>query len=125
MTVSQITASVESDNPAGVALTEAAARKVKTLIGQEERDDLRLRVAVTSGGCSGPRHQLFFDDSSLDGDRISTYDGFQVVVDQTSAPHLIGATIDFVDQAAGQGFTIENPNAQSSCGSCSCGGSAR
>ena len=104
-----------------VVLTDFAAQKVKTLLEQEGRDDLKLRVAVQPGGCSGLRYQLFFDERSLDGDIVSTFgDGVDVVVDRMSAPYLSGATIDFADRIDAQGFTIDNPNAQ---GSCACGDS--
>src|SRR3989440_9753270 len=104
----------------GIILSDAAAAKVKALIEQEGRDDLRLRVAVQPGGCSGLRYQLFFDERALDGDKVSTYDGFEVVVDRMSVPYLTGATIDFADRIDAQGFTIDKPNAQ---GSCACGDS--
>jgi iron-sulfur cluster assembly accessory protein len=101
--------------PAGVILTDVAAVKVKSLIEQEGRDDLRLRIAVQPGGCSGLRYQLFFDERSLDGDIVSDFHGVEVVVDRMSAPYLTGATIDFADRIDAQGFTIDNPNAQNSC----------
>ncbi|HET6530678.1 MAG TPA: iron-sulfur cluster insertion protein ErpA [Actinoplanes sp.] len=101
--------------PAGVILTDVAAVKVKSLIEQEGRDDLRLRIAVQPGGCSGLRYQLFFDERSLDGDIVSDFNGVEVVVDRMSAPYLTGATIDFADRIDQQGFTIDNPNAQNSC----------
>ena len=99
----------------GVLLSDPAAAKVKALLDQEGRDDLRLRIAVQPGGCSGLRYQLFFDERSLDGDIVSGYDGVEVVVDRMSAPYLAGATIDFADRIDAQGFTIDNPNAQNSC----------
>ena len=101
--------------PTTIALTDIAAGKVKALIEQEGRDDLRLRVAVQPGGCSGLRYQLFFDERSLDGDIVSDFGGVEVVVDRMSAPYLTGATIDFADRIDAQGFTIDNPNAQNSC----------
>jgi iron-sulfur cluster assembly accessory protein len=104
-----------------IKITDTAATKVKALIDQEGRDDLRLRLAVQPGGCSGLRYQLFFDERSLDGDVVEAYpEGFEVVVDRMSAPYLTGATIDFADRIDAQGFTIDNPNAQ---GSCACGDS--
>jgi iron-sulfur cluster assembly accessory protein len=107
-----------------VVLTDVAAQKVRGLLDQEGRDDLRLRVAVQPGGCSGLRYQLFFDERSLDGDLISEFPtdegSVEVVVDRMSAPYLTGATIDFADRIDAQGFTIDNPNAQ---GSCACGDS--
>ena len=103
----------------GVILSDPAAAKVASLLAQEGRDDLSLRVAVQPGGCSGLRYQLFFDERSLDGDVVQEYgDGVKVVTDRMSVPYLMGATIDFVDTIEKQGFTIDNPNAG---GSCACG----
>ena len=100
--------------------TDVAAAKVRALLEQEGRDDLRLRVAVQPGGCSGLIYQLYFDERTLDGDAVRDYDGVEVVVDRMSVPYLEGATIDFADTIERQGFTIDNPNAGSSC---ACGGS--
>src|SRR3954449_9392145 len=99
----------------GVLLTHGAASKVKALLDGEGRDDLALRIAVQPGGCSGLRYQLFFDERSLDGDIVAEYGGVNVVTDRMSAPYLMGASIDFVDTIEKQGFTIDNPNATSSC----------
>jgi iron-sulfur cluster assembly accessory protein len=118
MTVSHTSTDETTQN--GVVLTEAAATKVRSLLEQEGRDDLSLRVAVQPGGCSGLRYQLFFDERSLDGDVVKDYGGVSVVTDRMSAPYLTGARIDFVDTIEKQGFTIDNPNAQ---GSCACGDS--
>ncbi len=105
----------------GVGLTEAAATKVRTLLNQEGRDDLRLRLAVQPGGCSGLIYQLYFDERMLDGDAAVEFgEGVEVVVDKMSVPYLDGAMIDFEDTIQKQGFTIDNPNAQ---GSCACGDS--
>ena len=99
----------------GVELTDVAASKVRSLLEQEGRDDLRLRVGVQPGGCSGLIYQLYFDERTLDGDQIADFGGVEVVVDRMSAPYLDGATIDFADTIEKQGFTIDNPNAGSSC----------
>ena len=112
-TTDQVT--TEQVTTEGIVLTDAAALKVKTLLDAEGRDDLSLRIAVQPGGCSGLRYQLFFDDRSLDGDVIMDYNGVGVVTDRMSSPYLGGATIDFVDTIEKQGFTIDNPNAGSSC----------
>jgi len=104
----------------GVIVTEVAAAKVSSLLAQEDRDDLRLRIAVQPGGCSGLRYQLYCDERQIDGDIVSTCSGVQVVTDKMSGPYLTGATIDFVDTIEKQGFTIDNPNAS---GSCACGDS--
>jgi iron-sulfur cluster assembly accessory protein len=107
---------VQSDTAqSGILLTDAAASKVKSLLEQEGQDELRLRVAVQPGGCSGLRYQLFFDDRELDGDIVRGFGGVDVVTDRMSAPYLTGATIDFVDTIEQQGFTIDNPNASNSC----------
>jgi iron-sulfur cluster assembly accessory protein len=99
----------------GVVLTDVAASKVASLLEQEGRDDLRLRVGVQPGGCSGLIYQLYFDERTLDGDLVRGYGSVEVVVDRMSAPYLDGATIDFSDTIEKQGFTIDNPNAGSSC----------
>src|SRR5450631_2222966 len=104
----------------GVIMTEGAAVKVSNLLAQEGRDDLRLRIAVQPGGCSGLRYQLYFDEREMDGDVDTDFSGVHVVTDKMSAPYLMGATIDFVDTIEKQGFTIDNPNAS---GSCACGDS--
>jgi iron-sulfur cluster assembly accessory protein len=113
--------SAPADAPAtAVALTETAAAKVRALLDQEGRDDLRLRIAVQPGGCSGLQYQLFFDERSLDGDIEQTINDVPLVVDRMSAPYLGGATVDFTDTIEQQGFTIDNPNAG---GGCACGNS--
>lgn len=104
----------------GVKLSEAARDKVRNLLQAEGRDDLRLRVAVQPGGCSGLIYQLYFDEVLDESDAIADFDGVEVVVDKMSVPYLDGASIDFEDTIQKQGFTIDNPNA---AGSCACGDS--
>ena len=111
---SQATTPAETETH-GVILTDVASGKVKSLLEQEGRDDLRLRIGVQPGGCSGLVYQLYFDERSLDGDLVRDFNGVEVVVDRMSAPYLSGATIDFADTIEKQGFTIDNPNAGSSC----------
>ena len=120
MTEQVDTATETQVRPDGINVSDTAASKVKSLLEQEGRDDLQLRIAVQPGGCSGLRYQLFFDERTLDGDVVSDFDGVSVVVDRMSMPYLTGATIDFVDTIEKQGFTIDNPNAG---GSCACGDS--
>ena len=112
----QTTTTEQGTQTHGVVLTDLAAGKVKSLLEQEGRNDLRLRVGVQPGGCSGLIYQLYFDERTLDGDLVADFDGVEVVVDRMSAPYLSGATIDFADTIEKQGFTIDNPNAQGSCG---------
>ena len=105
----------------GVGLSDAAADKVRSLMSQEGRDDLRLRLAVQPGGCSGLIYQLYFDERMLEGDAVRSFgENVEVVVDKMSVPYLEGASIDFEDTIQKQGFTIDNPNA---AGSCACGDS--
>ena len=104
----------------GVTITDGAALKVRNLLEQEGRDDLRLRVAVQPGGCSGLIYQLFFDERLMEDDLVVDFNGVEVVVDKLSSPYIDGATVDFEDTIQKQGFTIDNPNAQ---GSCACGDS--
>ena len=103
-----------------VSLTKTAASKVKNLLEQEGRDDLRLLVAVQPGGCSGLIYQLFFDERLMEDDYVRDFDGVEVVVDKMSSAYVDGASVDFEDTIQKQGFTIDNPNAQ---GSCACGDS--
>jgi len=120
MTVNETEQTAVATETHKVELTDVAAGKVKSLLEQEGRDDLKLRIAVQPGGCSGLVYQLYFDERTLDGDLVRDFDGVGVVVDRMSAPYLEGASIDFADTIEKQGFTIDNPNAQ---GSCACGDS--
>ena len=104
----------------GVKLTDFAVNKVRSLLEAEGRDDLRLRVSVQPGGCSGLIYQLFFDEQLEEIDAVVDFNGVEVVVDPMSVPYLDGASIDFEDTIQKQGFTIDNPNAD---GSCACGDS--
>ncbi|KEY35095.1 HesB protein, putative for nitrogen fixation, partial [Cutibacterium acnes] len=99
----------------GIILTDAAAAKVKSLLDQEGRDDLALRLAVQPGGCSGLRDQLFFDERHLEGDVVKTYGGGDGVPDRMSAPYLNGAPVDFMGRIEKPGVTIDNPNATNPC----------
>ncbi|MGI8879474.1 MAG: iron-sulfur cluster insertion protein ErpA [Jatrophihabitans sp.] len=106
--------------PGGISLTTDAAAKVRELLDSEGRDDLRLRIAVQPGGCSGLQYQLFFDERVLDGDVEINQSDVPLVVDRMSAPYLTGATISYTDTIEKQGFEIDNPNAG---GGCACGNS--
>lgn len=109
-----------TDEEHAVYLTEAARDKTYELLEREGRLDLRLRVQVQPGGCSGLIYSLHFDERVLDGDAIMDFDGVEVIVDKMSAPYLQGSTVGFEDTIEKQGFTIDNPNA---AGSCACGDS--
>ncbi len=100
----------------GIILSDTAAAKVKSLLEQEGRDDLALRVAVQPGGCSGLRYALYFDDQLKETDAVEDFGGVKVVVDKMSVPYLKGATIDILNTITEAGFKIDNPNAAASCG---------
>lgn len=103
-----------------VKLEETAAKKAYDLLTREGREDLRLRIAVSSGGCSGLIYQLYFDDRFLEGDIVQEFNGIELIIDNMSVPYLEGATISYNDTIDKQGFDINNPNA---AGSCACGDS--
>jgi iron-sulfur cluster assembly accessory protein len=126
MTATEISITTPGTDTAPLALTDAAALKVRELLDAEGRSDLRLRVAVQPGGCAGMQYQLFFDERALDGDiaidqPLTGAEGtVPLVVDRTSVPLLAGATISYTDTIEKQGFEIDNPNAG---GGCACGNS--
>jgi iron-sulfur cluster assembly protein/iron-sulfur cluster insertion protein len=99
-----------------IALTDTAADKVRTLIDAEGVADLALRVAVRPGGCSGYSYEMFFDADRAEDDLAVEFNGVSVVVDPSSAMLLEGATLDYKDGLQGAGFSIDNPNAQRTCG---------
>ena len=103
-----------------IALTDNASTKVAELITAEGDDHLALRVAVRPGGCSGFSYEMFFDTDVADDDVTLEKDGVRVVVDPSSAQLLTGATLDYKDGLQQAGFSIDNPNAQRTCG---CGNS--
>ncbi len=99
----------------GVELTEAAARRIATIM-KSEPDKIALRVAVEGGGCSGFSYKIDLVDSRNDDDVAIERDGATVLVDELSLVYMGGSVIDFVDDLIGQSFQIRNPNAVASCG---------
>jgi len=99
-----------------ITITDVAANKVSELIKQEGDEDLALRVAVRPGGCSGFSYEMFFDTEIAADDITANYGNVKVVVDPSSAQLLTGATLDYKDGLQGAGFSINNPNAQRTCG---------
>ena len=99
-----------------ITVTDTAAVKVKDLIEAEGEDGLALRVAVRPGGCSGFSYEMFFDSEIAADDVTVDYSGVRVVVDPSSAQLLEGATLDYKDGLNQAGFSINNPNAQRTCG---------
>ena len=111
---------VQTQTPDVFAISESAAGKVRELIEDEGNPELKLRVFVTGGGCSGFSYGFTFDEESADDDAVVERDGVTVLVDAMSYPYLAGAEIDYREDLAGAQFVIENPNASSTCG---CGNS--
>jgi len=100
-----------------IVLTETATTKVKQLLDAEDQPELSLRVAVRPGGCSGLSYEMFFDSEKAPDDIEQVYgEGVRVVVDPQSAEYLSGASLDYKDGLQDAGFTINNPNAQRTCG---------
>jgi iron-sulfur cluster assembly protein/iron-sulfur cluster insertion protein len=99
-----------------IALTDTATTKVKELMDAEGAPELYLRVAVRPGGCSGLSYEMFFDTEKAGDDVTETYGDIMVVVDPASAQYLAGASLDYKDGLQDAGFTINNPNAQRTCG---------
>ncbi len=103
-----------------IALTDNAAKKVKTLMEQEGEEDLALRIGVRPGGCSGFQYSIYFDDEVEDDDQIIEDKGVKVLIDAMSVPYIMGSEFDYVDGLQGAGFAVNNPNVQGGCG---CGSS--
>jgi len=100
--------------------TDAAAFKVKSLIEEEKNDNLKLRVFVTGGGCSGFQYGFTFDESVNEGDTEVENQGVKLLIDPMSFQYLVGAEIDYTEGLEGAQFVIRNPNATTTCG---CGSS--
>jgi iron-sulfur cluster insertion protein len=111
---------VEVFIPQILQVTDSAAAKVRSLVEEEDNPDLKLRVYVTGGGCSGFQYGFTFDEALADDDSIVEKDGIKVVVDAMSYPYLVGARVDYEESLQGSKFVIQNPNASSTCG---CGSS--
>ncbi len=106
--------------PSPLVFTEAAASKVKALITEEDNPNLKLRVFVTGGGCSGFQYGFTFDEQVNEDDTLVERDGVTLLVDPMSYQYLVGATIDYREGLEGSQFVIKNPNASTTCG---CGSS--
>lgn len=101
-------------------VTPSAVAKVKSLIDEEGNTDLKLRVYITGGGCSGFQYGFAFDELAADDDAVVEMEGVKVLVDAMSYPYLMGARVDYREDLQGAKFIVENPNAASTCG---CGAS--
>lgn len=104
-----------------ITLSDRAASELKTLIEENGKDGAALRVWVAGGGCSGLQYGMALDDAAPEGDDSILEDrGVKIYVDAMSLRYMVGSVVDYVDDALGGGFKIENPNATKSCG---CGSS--
>ena len=110
--------SVEIQFP--IQMSDAAANKVKSLITEEENPELKLRVYITGGGCSGFQYGFTFDEKINDGDTVVEKNGVIMVVDGMSLQYLVGGVVDYTEGLEGSRFTVTNPNATTTCG---CGSS--
>ncbi|MEI5640787.1 MULTISPECIES: iron-sulfur cluster insertion protein ErpA [unclassified Pseudoalteromonas] len=103
-----------------IQFSDAAASRVKELIEEEENNDLKLRVYVTGGGCSGFQYGFTFDEKVNPGDLEIVKNGVTMVVDPMSIQYLIDGVVDYTEGLEGARFFIDNPNATTTCG---CGAS--
>ena len=109
-----------TEMPAPLVFTDAAAAKVKDLIVEEGNTELKLRVFVTGGGCSGLQYGFTFDEVANEDDTVMQKNGVSLLIDPMSYQYLVGAEIDYTEGLEGAQFVIKNPNASSTCG---CGSS--
>ena len=105
-----------TDTPSPLVFTDSAANKVKELIIEEGNPDLKLRVFVNGGGCSGFQYGFTFDEILNDDDTVMEKDGVKLLIDPMSYQYLVGAEIDYTEGLEGSQFVIRNPNATSTCG---------
>ena len=111
---------VTEQMPEPLVFTDNAANKVKQLIEEEGNPDLKLRVFVTGGGCSGFQYGFTFDEATNEDDTSMQKGGVTLLIDPMSLQYLVGAEIDYQENIEGAQFVIKNPNASSTCG---CGSS--
>ena len=110
----------ENTVQSGIVFTDAAARKVQELILEERNPDLKLRVYISGGGCSGFQYGFSFDEERSADDIAVANDGMTLLIDPLSFQYLVGAEVDYSENLQGAQFVIRNPNAATTCG---CGSS--
>lgn len=109
-----------SDLQVPIQFTDAAANKVLSLVTEEDNPELKLRVYITGGGCSGFQYGFTFDEKVNEGDFVVQKNGVTMVVDPMSLQYLVGGVVDYTEGLQGSRFTVQNPNATTTCG---CGSS--
>lgn len=110
----------ETFNPGTINLSARAVQKVRELVKEEENEELKLRVFITGGGCSGFQYGFTFDELAAEDDTLIEKDGVIVLVDPMSFQYLVGSEVDYTEGLEGSRFIITNPNATTTCG---CGSS--
>ena len=110
----------ETFNPSSINLSARAVQKVRALVTDEENDQLKLRVFITGGGCSGFQYGFTFDELVADDDTVLESDGVTLLVDPMSLQYLAGSEVDYTEGLEGSRFVVNNPNATATCG---CGSS--
>ncbi|WP_233749216.1 iron-sulfur cluster insertion protein ErpA [Ferrimonas balearica] len=111
---------VEAEQAMPIQFSDAAAAKVKALLAEEENPELKLRVYVTGGGCSGFQYGFTFDEKVNEGDFTIEKQGVTLLVDSMSLQYLVGGMVDYTEGLEGSRFFVNNPNATTTCG---CGAS--
>ena len=118
--MSAVAENIQTEMPAPILFTDSAAAKVADLIAEEGNPDLKLRVFVQGGGCSGFQYGFEFDEGQNEDDLAIVTDGVTLLVDPLSLQYLMDATVDYTESLTGAQFVIRNPNAKTTCG---CGSS--
>ncbi|HXD07593.1 MAG TPA: iron-sulfur cluster insertion protein ErpA [Burkholderiaceae bacterium] len=118
--MSAVAEHIDTDIPAPILFTDSAAEKVRQLVDEEGNPDLKLRVFVQGGGCSGFQYGFTFDEIVNEDDTQMSKNGVTLLIDAMSLQYLMGAEIDYKEDLEGAQFVIKNPNATTTCG---CGSS--
>jgi iron-sulfur cluster insertion protein len=103
-----------------IVLSDSAANKIRELVLEEQNPDLKLRVYIIGGGCSGFQYGFAFEEETEDGDFIVDNDGVEMMIDPMSYPYLMNSVVEYKEDLQGSRFVIDNPNAKTTCG---CGSS--
>jgi len=99
-----------------VSISDTALKKIRALTGNGEFKDMKFRVAVSGGGCSGFQYAFSFDNEKTDDDRIIKREEISILIDDISWEYLVGSELHYTEELVGSFFTMRNPNAQSTCG---------
>ena len=99
-----------------LTITESATNKIRDLLAEENNPKLKLRTFVQGGGCSGMQYGFTFDEDQNEDDFTIEENGVIILIDSASMMYLDGASIDFKEDLMGSSFTINNPNAETTCG---------